>query len=92
MVGTVIDAEMSGQMRVTIVATGLGRLKCAEDAPRIVPNSSANMDYKEYDPPTVVRRKNVRADEGLQGGPDYLDIPAFLRRSGRISTIFPIFN
>ena len=80
-VGTVIDPEMSGDLRVTIVATGLGNA-IREDISRVklVQKGDARVDYKDLDRPTVIRNK-----DGQQGGgadeqdPDYLDIPAFLR-------------
>jgi cell division protein FtsZ len=84
-VGTVIDPEMSGDIRVTIVATGLGNLG-KEDASRIklVQNDDLNVDYRDLDRPTVMRNKVPESDEempsGTSGDTDYLDIPAFLRR------------
>ena len=81
-VGTVIDPEMSGEMRVTIVATGLGHI-ARDEASRVklVQNTSPNVDYKELERPTVMRNKDIKPDsESLKEDPDYLDIPAFLRR------------
>lgn len=84
-VGTVIDPEMSGDIRVTIVATGLGNLG-REDASRIklVQNDELNVDYRDLDRPTVMRNQAAESDEempsGTNGDTDYLDIPAFLRR------------
>jgi len=79
-VGTVIDPEMSGEMRVTIVATGLGQIARENATPRLVPNTGARIDYHEFDKPTVIRKKQAKADETLQDDAGYLDIPAFLRR------------
>ncbi|MEM7026825.1 MAG: cell division protein FtsZ [Pseudomonadota bacterium] len=81
-VGTVIDPEMSGDIRVTIVATGLGNMT-KDDASRIklVQNSDATVDYKDLDRPTVMRNQtSENEEEKLGGDADYLDIPAFLRR------------
>ncbi len=81
-VGTVIDPEMSGDIRVTIVATGLGNMM-KEDASRIklVQNADYTVDYKDFDRPTVMRNQAPEEDaENLPGDTDYLDIPAFLRR------------
>ncbi len=81
-VGTVIDPEMSGDIRVTIVATGLGNLM-KEDASRIklVQNADITVDYKDLDRPTVMRNKTPEnTEEKLSKDTDYLDIPAFLRR------------
>lgn len=82
-VGTVIDPEMSGEMRVTIVATGLGNSgKIQTEAPvKLVKSPSESVDYKDFDQPTVIRNKAPEADSNpLESDPDYLDIPAFLRR------------
>ena len=81
-VGTVIDPEMSGDIRVTIVATGLGNLG-KEDASRIklVQNDELNVDYRDLDRPTVMRNQAPESEEEMPSGDaDYLDIPAFLRR------------
>ena len=81
-VGTVIDPEMSGDIRVTIVATGLGNM-LKEDASRVklVQNDSISVDYKDFERPTVIRNQTTEAEEGtVAGDADYLDIPAFLRR------------
>ncbi len=81
-VGTVIDPEMSGDIRVTIVATGLGNLM-KEDASRIklVQNADVSVDYKDLDRPTVMRNQVSEDDEVKPSSDaDYLDIPAFLRR------------
>jgi cell division protein FtsZ len=81
-VGTVIDPEMSGEMRVTIVATGLGHL-VKEEAPRvkIVAETATRPDYKNLERPTIIRKKDTHLNVDLnEQDPDYLDIPAFLRR------------
>jgi cell division protein FtsZ len=85
-VGTVIDPELDGEMRVTVVATGLG----APAAPKVVVDNATRHRTRDggvdYDRPTVIRRqasaagaeRGRRAPE--QTDLDYLDIPAFLRR------------
>jgi cell division protein FtsZ len=83
-VGTVIDPEMSGEMRVTIVATGLGS-QVSEELSKIklvkTANAVAAVDYKELERPTIMRNQDAeQSSESLQDDPDYLDIPAFLRR------------
>jgi cell division protein FtsZ len=82
MVGTVIDPEMTGDMRVTIVATGLGNLAREESSRiKLVQNAGGNVDYKEFDRPTVMRNQAPDPKiDSIDGDPDYLDIPAFLRR------------
>ena len=85
-VGTVIDPDMTDQIRVTVVATGLGHAATNAEAPmRIVrrPATAAREEpnYHGFDKPTVQRQRAVGdglEDAGLQE--DLLDIPAFLRR------------
>ena len=81
-VGTVIDADMSDCIRVTVVATGLGRSKAKAEAPiRIVrrPAPATEPNYHGLDKPTVQRQQDSGDGQiGLQE--ELLDIPAFLRR------------
>jgi cell division protein FtsZ len=95
-VGTVIDPDMANQIRVTVVATGLGRpvVKAAPQpvAPSIAPpqpsmrvvrprTALGTADYSMLDKPTVQRQRAV--GDGLRPDLDseeLLDIPAFLRR------------
>src|SRR5262249_25947573 len=92
-VGTVIDAEMSNQIRVTVVATGLGRPSARQQAPaartvqpemRVVGNRNrapgANVDYAALDKPTIQRQRAVGDGLRADASEDFLDIPAFLRR------------
>ncbi|MES9855852.1 MAG: cell division protein FtsZ [Sedimenticola sp.] len=94
-VGTVIDSEMSDELRVTVVATGLGELGEALNQPALeeaVPVRLINADvvqpnaedYRTMDSPTVVRKGRQAAqsfiDSAQEQNMDYLDIPAFLRR------------
>lgn len=82
-VGTVIDPEMSGELRVTVVATGLGRASVGAEPVKLVVEKSISgkVDYGQLDKPTVIRNK-VAGDRfsEAENGMDYLDIPAFLRR------------
>ena len=80
-IGTVIDPDMSGEMRVTIVATGLGQI-ARDDAARVqLVQNVAVGDYKEFDRPTVIRNQNQETDpKNVENDLEYLDIPAFLRR------------
>ncbi len=84
-VGTVIDPEMSGELRVTVVATGLGNELQQGDKPvKLVVNktSDGEVDYNQLDRPTVIRNKAAsdKYSQGDDNSMEYLDIPAFLRR------------
>jgi cell division protein FtsZ len=85
-VGTVIDPEMNGRMRVTVVATGLGRSAAIRQQPevRVVrPTArSGKPDWDSLDQPAVRRKRAVGEDFSMDHGPqeELLDIPAFLRR------------
>lgn len=83
-VGTVIDPEITDELRVTVVATGLGRNLQEEANPmKIVhKNSLGEVDYEQLDRPTVIRNQVAgdRFATGTNSNIDYLDIPAFLRR------------
>jgi cell division protein FtsZ len=84
-VGTVIDPEMSDELRVTVVATGLGQGNAgvAGQPVKLVVNKASGEEIEvDYDRPTVLRNQ---ANKGTPAGSDeksmeYLDIPAFLRR------------
>jgi len=73
-VGTVIDPDMDEELRVTVVATGLGLAKLQSDAlpqreepaVRLVANGGDQpeaqaADYRELDSPTAIRRKRPAA-------------------------------
>jgi cell division protein FtsZ len=81
-IGTVIEPEMHDQLRVTIVATGLGQEKRKQPY-KVIKTGTGTTDYEQLDTPTVIR--NRRAERGAavgggEGGVEYLDIPAFLRK------------
>ncbi|MCP4331034.1 MAG: cell division protein FtsZ [Gammaproteobacteria bacterium] len=85
-VGTVIDSNMTdGELRVTMVATGLGKDKILSDVPlaAIQPESNGEVDYKKLERPTAIRKKIVGDSVEMpqdKDSMDYLEIPAFLRR------------
>jgi cell division protein FtsZ len=95
-VGTVIDPEMKEEMRVTVVATGLGEGNVAklakpdkQQAPAVhlvnsdIVEPAAPETYRELERPTVLRNgapSRPTKDPAAEGNLDYLDIPAFLRR------------
>lgn len=90
-VGTVLNEEMGDELRVTIVATGLGSLKSKLVKPVLVPQRQlatgthgvSNVDYTELELPAVMRtgRHYATTVEAMkQSGVDTLDIPSFLRK------------
>ncbi len=90
-VGTVIDPDLSDEMRVTVVATGLGGKVAAVEPTPIVqvkrePIKVAELNEEDLDIPTIMRdKKSAVASQKTAGldntlDPSYLDIPAFLRR------------
>ncbi|RMH45780.1 MAG: cell division protein FtsZ [Gammaproteobacteria bacterium] len=91
-IGTSIDPALNGQLRVTVVATGLGREQDLEnEAPkasvRVVESNSEPkkaeeaVNYDELEVPTITRKQNpVKTAVGAIEDMDYLDIPAFLRK------------
>jgi len=62
-VGTVIDPEMSNELRVTVVVTGLGRLEdiAAGVPPKLVENTRTDgtLDYHQLERPAVLRKQGV---------------------------------
>jgi cell division protein FtsZ len=87
-IGTALDETLKDELRVTVVATGLGSAHHAKQGKpeglRVVRAANGEVDYRNFDTPTVVRNQPVReaasAAAALAEDPDYLDIPAFLRR------------
>ena len=86
-IGTVIDPEMGDEMRVTVVATGLGLdedQKTAELQTELRKRLAGDgvPDYGVLDKPTVIRNKSLGEGKAdlKQQDLEYLDIPAFLRR------------
>ena len=92
-VGTVIDSEMSsGELRVTLVATGLGKddkiaRQVQPEVPVIKPEKTGKIDYSKLDAPIGMRgRKKISGDSielpdvDDKESMEYLEIPAFLRR------------
>jgi cell division protein FtsZ len=84
-VGTVIDPSLENEMRVTVVATGLGD-KHAKPT-KVVDNTDREItpDYRQLDKPAIMRRQGssratAAAVVGSDTDMDYLDIPAFLRK------------
>lgn len=85
--GTVIDAAMSDELRVTVVATGLGSqaAELASSNPKIKNlKKDQSIDYNELERPPLTRRQSEKSDEADHPDTseywDYLDIPAVARR------------
>jgi len=89
-VGTVIDENMGEDLRVTMVATGLGNLvnqSQSQNTPLTVIHSRTGTDDRDSiyatEEPAVMRtgrRSNATVAAMRQSGVDPMDIPAFLRR------------
>jgi len=78
--GTAIDEMLDSELRVTVVATGLGSpviTKKAEIA--AVPRTkTGDINYDELEVPAVTRKKGAEITSDYDD--EILDIPAFLRR------------
>jgi cell division protein FtsZ len=85
-IGTVLDQEMEGNLRVTMVATGIRHPSQGAPDVRVIEGGRANEPEDiDYDQPTVIRRRpRQTAASGIASNVaeklDFLDIPAFLRR------------
>jgi cell division protein FtsZ len=92
-VGTVIDPTLDDELRVTVVATGLGERRVmlkrqgAHEAAAMHLVSSAGSNesapnYNDLGRPAIYRRGGAAAvaEAVVESDLDYLDIPAFLRR------------
>ncbi|TVP89268.1 MAG: cell division protein FtsZ [Pseudomonadaceae bacterium] len=93
-VGTVIDPELRDELRVTVVATGLGNksdkpVKVVDNTAQAAApsrNEAGAPNYRDLDRPTVMRNQPASGNAAVQrhnqpaDDLDYLDIPAFLRR------------
>ncbi|MDB5812435.1 MAG: cell division protein FtsZ [Betaproteobacteria bacterium] len=88
--GTVYDEDLGDELRVTIVATGLGKVTGKmQPKPLLVvqatgtdgPMVAGAVNYDELDQPAVMRRNRNQTVEAMrQSGVEMLDIPAFLRK------------
>ena len=89
-IGTVYDDSLGDQLRVTIIATGLGRPAARQQKPLTVvsqktgtDNQPLEVDYGALEMPAVMRSKRNRdatVEAMRQSGVEMLDIPAFLRK------------
>ncbi len=89
--GTVYDEELKDELRVTIVATGLGKATVRMQPKPLTmvmqatgtdgAMASDNVNYDELDHPAVMRRNRSQTVEAMhKSGVEMLDIPAFLRK------------
>ena len=85
-IGSALDPSMKDEVRVTVVATGLGKSSNnSQTSPMRIIKKEVVMnddpDYGKLERPTVGRQKAVGDGIDDDGdAPDLLDIPAFLRR------------
>ncbi len=91
-IGTVIEENMQNDLRVTVVATGLGELaNSTQTKPLSVIHTRTGTDdatsedavnWRELDIPAVSRtnRRDATVEAMKQSGVEALDIPAFLRK------------
>lgn len=86
-VGAVIDPELEDELRVTVVATGIGNERKPDIT--LVKNQQKAMEQRPARPllhETAPRyedrmmQQTVNAEPQPRSEPDYLDIPAFLRK------------
>jgi len=85
-VGAVIDPEMTDELRVTVVATGIGaevqpdiKLVKPEDV-MIKSTQSLTADLPTIEDEPMAAAVNSPQNVSSSGGLEYLDIPAFLRK------------
>lgn len=89
-IGMAIDSTLGDEIKVTVVATGMGAPPLAVKAPVKImqkPGTSST-NYSDLDKPTVMRQGGTHENRETRFGAqakkdidlDYLDIPAFLRR------------
>lgn len=89
-IGMAIDPTLGDEIKVTVVATGMGAPPVAVKAPvkMMQKPTTSNANYDELDKPTVMRQGGQKENRETRFGAqskkdidlDYLDIPAFLRR------------
>ncbi|HTD91161.1 MAG TPA: cell division protein FtsZ [Burkholderiales bacterium] len=89
-VGTVYDESLEDNLRVTIVATGLGKPAGRQQMKPLqvvaqktgTDNQPLDVNYDDLEQPAVMRRRNRDAtvEAMRQSGVEMLDIPAFLRK------------
>jgi len=85
-IGTAIDPNLDDEIKVTVVATGMGLPPVqAKATVKAMQTNTGAINYDEFDKPTSTRQSRQESREARtlnqpKGDLDYLDIPAFLRR------------
>lgn len=92
-IGMSINPDLGDEIKVTVVATGMGLpSRAVKLAPKasvgyVNQNAAGEVSYEGLDTPTVMRQNKTESRETRFGAQpkkdidlDYLDIPAFLRR------------
>ncbi len=79
-IGTSLDPDMTDELRVTVVATGIGK-ECKPDITLVTSSKPAPAVAQEK-PAAIAEEKSVETQQAKSQGADhdYLDIPAFLRK------------
>lgn len=88
--GVVYDETLGDQIRVTVIATGLGTREAAKPQLTVLPqlktgtDNATAMNPEDYDKPAIWRNRRTGAASGgearVEVGNIDMDIPAFLRR------------
>ena len=87
-VGAVIDPSLEDELRVTVVATGIGNerkpdITLVKNGQKAVERPMRPMIHETHSPryeDRMVQQQTVNAEPQPRSEPDYLDIPAFLRK------------
>ena len=88
-IGTAIDPELKDEIRVTVVATGIGgAAEKAVEPPTLSTvkkespiKADGTTDYERLQKPTIIRNNNAgQSKQAVGSDMEYLDIPAFLRK------------
>ena len=81
-IGTAIDPELKDEIRVTVVATGIGQ--SSEPVAQVkvdnTKKADGSNDYDKLQRPTILRKQAAQPKQVVGSDMDYLDIPAFLRK------------
>ncbi|ANE57232.1 MULTISPECIES: cell division protein FtsZ [Methylomonas] len=88
-IGMAVNPAMGNEIKVTVVATGMGdKAKHAAPISLVKKVAAGEVDYGQLEKPTVIRQQKQESTRESRFGAqprndvdlDYLDVPAFLRR------------